>query len=96
LLNLRADVGDLWENYCLSERIKYQHYHQIQANNYFWRTYQQQEIDWIEEVNGVIDAFEFKWKNKTTQKIPTIFKETYGASGKFIDRSNFREFICKE
>jgi len=95
-ISLRNDKAALWENFLISERIKMQAYHQIYTKNYFWRTTIKQEIDWIEEVNGVIDAFEFKWKNKTTQKIPTVFKETYGASGKFIDRSNFREFICKE
>jgi predicted AAA+ superfamily ATPase len=92
-LELRADKGALWENFLISERIKLQHYHQQYTNNYFWRTVQKQEIDFIEERNGQIDAFEFKWKKRPKDKIPAVFLREYGASGTIIDRDNFRDFI---
>src|SRR5574344_300991 len=63
-LSLRQDVGALWENFFISERIKYNHYHRNFANYYFWRTTQQQEIDFIEESDGLFTAFEMKWNPK--------------------------------
>ena len=65
-IELRNDKGALWENFLISERIKCLHYHHIYANYYFWRTKQQQEIDWIEEQKGIISAYEFKWNNKNS------------------------------
>ena len=64
-LELRTDKGALWENFLISERIKLQQYHQLYSSNYFWRTVQKQEIDFVEERNGQIYAYEFKWKKKT-------------------------------
>ena len=61
-LPLRDDVGILWENYLVMERIKKQHVKQILSHNYFWRTYDQKEIDWIEEREGSLYGFEFKWE----------------------------------
>ena len=61
-LNRRDDVGLLWENYLVMERIKKQHYLSIWSNNYFWRTYDQKEIDWVEEREGQLHGYEFKWK----------------------------------
>ncbi|MDA3817428.1 MAG: ATP-binding protein, partial [Prolixibacteraceae bacterium] len=58
----RNDIGQLWENYMISERLKYQEYKRMSSNNYFWRTYEQQEIDWVEERNGSLFGYEFKWK----------------------------------
>jgi predicted AAA+ superfamily ATPase len=58
--DLRNDKGALWENFLISERIKLQSYHQLYTNNYFWRTVQKQEIDFVEESGGQINAFEFK------------------------------------
>ena len=77
VLALRNDVGDLWENYCLSERLKYQSYQQIPANNYFWRTYQQQEIDWIEEIDQKLYAYEIKWNPSKTVKAPKTWSNAY-------------------
>ena len=60
-LNNRTDVGDLWENYLACERMKKQQYQKISKQNYFWRTYDQQELDWLETEAETINAFEFKW-----------------------------------
>ncbi|NOY95759.1 MAG: ATP-binding protein, partial [Chlorobi bacterium] len=61
LPELRTDIGALWENFIISERIKYLHYNNIWANSYFWRTQDQQEIDYIEERDGILYAYEIKW-----------------------------------
>jgi len=92
-LELRADKVALWENFLISERIKLQNYHLQYTNNYFWRTVQKQEIDFIEERNGQIDAFEFKWKKRPKDKIPGVFLREYDAAGTIIDRDNFRDFV---
>ena len=76
-LSMRNDTGALWENYLLSERIKYQSYSGMMANNYFWRTYQQQEIDFIEDKGGKLFAYEFKWKKNKPAKIPSAWAEAY-------------------
>ncbi len=91
-LDLRVDKGALWENFIVSERRKQNVYKDTFAKMYFWRTKQQQEIDFIEEKNGQIVGFEFKWNNKNT-KFPQSFLETYKAEGYVIDRKNFREFV---
>lgn len=92
-LAMRNDKGALWENFLISERIKIQSYHQLYTNNYFWRTVQKQEIDFVEEKNGVIAAYEFKWKARGKKKFPASFIETYSAEGKVIDKDNFRDFV---
>ena len=92
-IDSRSDKGALWENFLISERIKIQNYHEHFSNNYFWRTIQRQEIDFIEEKNGNINAFEFKWKSGGRNKIPKSFLENYQATGKVIDKDNFREFV---
>lgn len=92
-IDFRSDKGALWENYLISERIKIQNYHEHFSSNYFWRTIQKQEIDFIEEHNGVIRAYEFKWKSGGRNKIPKSFIENYQATGKIIDKNNFREFV---
>lgn len=92
-VSLRNDIGQLWENYIISERIKTQHYFNITSNNYFWRTYDQQEIDWIEERNGKLFAYEFKWK-ESKSKIPPAWKNNYPNSEfNQIHQSNFDEFL---
>lgn len=92
-LDIRQDKGGLWENFLISERIKYLKYHKIYAKTYFWRTAQQQEIDWIEEIDGKITAYEFKWKSKKKVKFPQKFIEAYQAEVKVIDITNYYEFI---
>lgn len=94
-LELRTDKGALWENFLISERIKLQQYNQLYTNNYFWRTVQKQEIDFVEETNGQVTAYEFKWNSKGKAKIPASFINLYSATGKIIDKENFREFVMK-
>ncbi len=94
-LELRNDKGALWENFLISERIKIQSYHNLYTNNYFWRSIQKQEIDFIEESGGQIKAFEFKWKSGGRNKIPKVFLENYAATGLVIDKDNFRDFVLK-
>jgi len=92
-LELRDDVGKLWENFLFSERLKKQAYKNIHANNYFWRTWDQKEIDFIEEREGKLFGYEFKWNKKST-KAPKDWEETYPNSNfEIIDRENYLEFI---
>jgi uncharacterized protein len=92
-LNLRDDIGKLWENYCISERLKKTHYQQIAVNHYFWRTYDQKEIDLIEESGGNLTGFEFKWTESKT-KIPRQFVDAYDHSEfQVINRENYLDFI---
>ncbi|MFI3322131.1 MAG: ATP-binding protein [Rikenellaceae bacterium] len=89
----RTDMGALWENFLISERMKNNHYNGRWCNSWFWRTTRQQEIDYLEEENGEISAFEFKWNAKTKAKVPNQFIEGYGSSFKVINPSNIDEFL---
>lgn len=92
-LQARNDIGALWENYMISERLKYQEYRRISSNNYFWRTYEQQKIDWVEERDGSLFGYEFKWKEEKV-KIPTQWKSAYpDASFELININNFSEWL---
>lgn len=91
-LSLRVDKGALWENFLVSERRKQNLYKDTFAKMYFWRTKQQQEIDFVEEKNGQISGFEFKWNYKKS-RFPQNFIDTYKAEGQMIHRNNFREFV---
>jgi uncharacterized protein len=92
-LRMRNDKGALWENFLISERVKQINYHQTYARSYFWRTKQQQEVDYVEVKNGEIEGFEFKWKAKPNAKLPLTFVNNYGTKGRIIDRHNFRKFV---
>lgn len=92
-LNLRNDVGALWENFLMTERLKRNHYHQHYCNSYFWRTVSQQEIDYVEEVNGKITGYEFKYNPRAKAKVPKAFAEAYKADYKVISKENFRAFV---
>jgi len=93
LLPLRQDIGLLWENYILSERVKYNAYHFKLINSYFWRTYDQQEIDLIEEAEGNMQAWETKWKEQKV-KAPAAFSKAYpGAPFNIIHQNNYLPFI---
>lgn len=90
----RNDIGELWENYLASERIKKQQYQKINTKNYFWRTYDQQELDWLEERGETLAGFEFKWSENRKAKIPTAFAKAYPeATFEVINRSNYLDFI---
>lgn len=93
-LELRTDKGALWENFLISERLKYVHYNNIICAYYFWRTHQQQEIDYLEDKNGILSAWEFKWAKTEKQKIPSTFINAYpNSKTNIIDRQNFWDFI---
>lgn len=93
LISRRDDIGDLWENYLAVERIKKQEYTQLWANNHFWRTYDQKEIDWVEEREGNLFAYEFKWK-KSVCKPPKSWAKAYPkAQFECINRDNYKKFI---
>lgn len=95
-LELRNDIGALWENFLLSERKKRNQYHLQFVSSYFWRTKQQQEIDYLEEGNGTIKAFEFKWNPNAKVKFPAKFVETYNAEISVVNKDNFRDFVLFE
>lgn len=89
----RNDVGQLWENYMISERIKHQEYAQMSANNYFWRTYDQQEIDWVEERDGGLFGYEMKWQPRKV-KVPPQWKKAYPeANFEVISQENYLPWI---
>ncbi len=91
-LNLRQDAGALWENFILSERIKFNGNSGRDANMYFWRTLRGHEIDYIEEGGGKIFGYEFKWQKDKFKK-PKDFLEAYpGSDVKLINRENFWNF----
>jgi len=92
-LALRTDTGELWENYLISERIKTITYSKRYVDFYFWRTYDQQKIDWLEMENGSLSAFEFKWREERV-KTPVAFANAYpDASFQLINRENYLDFI---
>ncbi len=92
-LDIRQDKGQLWENFLVSERMKQNLYKNTFSRMYFWRTKQQQEIDFVEEKDGRIYGWEFKWKAKKNIRLSRTFTETYSAESMVIDRSNFRDFV---
>jgi predicted AAA+ superfamily ATPase len=92
-IDLREDKGSLWENFIIAERLKFRHYSRSLAKPYFWRTTRQQEIDYIEENEGKVYAWEIKFNPTAKMKVPKIFKETYKPALELINRTNFRNFI---
>jgi predicted AAA+ superfamily ATPase len=93
-LSLRSDTGALWENFLTSERQKYLNYHRIWAKTYFWRTYQQQEIDYIEESDGRISSWQMKWNPQAKAKFPSSFVDSYHPSlAGVVHRDNFESFL---
>lgn len=92
-LNLRDDVGRLWENFLVLERIKKQTYQPIFANNYFWRTWDQKEVDFVEEREGKLFGYEFKY-SPIKKKVPKEFLMTYPQSEiTVVSQENYLEFI---
>ncbi|MBE0676118.1 MAG: ATP-binding protein [Bacteroidales bacterium] len=90
----RTDSGRLWENWIISERMKHLHYNRIYAGTYFWRTTQQQEIDYIEETDGHITAFEIKMNPSKVVRFPMTFTRNYPtAECKIVNYDTFPEFL---
>ncbi|MDP3314139.1 ATP-binding protein [Lutibacter sp.] len=92
-LDIRTDKGALWENFLISERFKINSYNNVGVKSFFWRTTQQQEIDYVETIADEINAYEFKWSSSKKVKLPKPFKENYKGSFNLITKSNFRDFI---
>ncbi|MDO9037127.1 MAG: DUF4143 domain-containing protein, partial [Lutibacter sp.] len=92
-LELRQDKGALWENFLVSERMKLLSYKQSMAKPYFWRTTQQQEIDYIETNADLVNAFEFKWSPIKKVKLPKSFQDAYKPDFLVVNKDNFREFL---
>jgi uncharacterized protein len=93
-LNLRTDKGALWENFLMSERLKKISYGQLYCNRYFWRTRQQQEIDYIEDYDGVLHAFEFKYGPESRSKVPLTFSKAYPKhTFSVVDTKNYEAFV---
>jgi len=92
-LAIRNDVGELWENYVITERYKMHEYNRHTVNSYFWRTYDKKEIDLVEEQKGQLSGYEIKWKNIPV-KIPRDWKASYpGADFSVIHKKNYLKFI---
>lgn len=92
-LEERNDLGALWENFIFMERHKKRSYHEIVANSYFWRTWEKQEIDLIEEREGKLFAYEFKW-SASKVKVPSEWEKTYQNSVfSVINKDNYLKFI---
>ncbi|MFH2061691.1 MAG: AAA family ATPase, partial [Candidatus Beckwithbacteria bacterium] len=92
-LSLRDDVGRLWENFCVAERAKYLHYKQISVNSFFWRTYDQKEIDIIEEKSGKLYGFECKY-TKDKISVPRDFIKAYpGSKFKLLNRESYLDYL---
>jgi predicted AAA+ superfamily ATPase len=91
---IRNDIGILWENFLISERLKFLTYNKSTVNQYFWRTKQQQEVDYVEVDGAKIYGFEFKWNPRQVKRLPTTFSNSYSSVDQCITRENFREFVC--
>lgn len=93
-IEVRNDIGALWENFLVSERIKHLNYSGKWVNYWYWRTRDQKEIDFVEETDGIIKTYEFKWNPKSKIKKPVKFLETYpGSEFKSFDKDNFESFL---
>lgn len=93
-LDLRNDIGALWENFLFMERLKYTGYHGFYGNRYFWRTYSGNEIDLVEEQDSQLKGYEFKWSEKKKALPPKEWSSTYpDASFQTLSSDNFFDFI---
>ncbi len=92
-VEMRQDIGALWENWLVSQRLIRNHYKGVWLNNWFWRTKDQKEVDYLEEENGQITGYEFKWNPKAKVRIHKSFVQTYAANVAVIHRDNFEDFL---
>lgn len=96
-LNTRQDIGALWENYLISERIKLAAYNRIHANHFFWRTKLQQEVDYVEERGGKMWAYEFKFNPSRPAFLSKTFISGYPENEfQLINSSNYAEFLLEK
>lgn len=96
-LELRTDLGGLWENFLIAERRKYNLYREFYGQSYFWRTTQQQEIDYLEEYDGSIHTYEFKWNASKGASLPEVFRKAYQNVGlKVINSENYLSFLTQD
>lgn len=91
----RNDIGDLWENFIIAERMRYRSYHKIYANQYFWRTYDGSEMDLVEERGGKLNGYEFKWDKKRAKKkqCPLSWLDYPKSSYKIISNRDLKKFV---
>jgi hypothetical protein len=91
--DLRNDIGGLWENFVIAERMKRNHNQQLFPNTYFWRSHQKKEIDYLEELNGELRGYEIKWR-ENRMKVPAGFSAAYpDCPVSLINRENMTEFM---
>lgn len=96
-LALRNDTGALWENYIIAERLKHNAYNSFYGKSYFWRTQQQQEIDYIEDIDGVLHTYEFKWNEGKHPRLTDTFAKAYpDHSFTVVSPENYRSFVKGE
>jgi len=94
-LNLRSDIGGIWENFCILEMLKTYENEGKNGQFYFWRTYTQQEIDLIVKENSLLHCYEFKWNDRKKAKLPNSFKESYpNHTFEVINQDNWLEFVA--
>ncbi len=93
-VSTRSDIGALWENFCISERVKHSSNNNLYCDKYFWRTTQQQEIDYIEDRDGILHAFEFKWNSVKKNHFPQTFTKAYPEhTVSVVNPSNIDNFL---
>ena len=90
-INRRIDLGGIWENFLFIERVKTNHYLKHICRNYFWRTYTGAELDYIEDYDGQLFGYEFKWSKNA--KAPKLWLDEYSKDYQCINRDNFLDFI---
>lgn len=91
-MSFRNDQGQLFENFAISERLKYLSNNRILTNTYYWRTYTGSELDFVEERNGKLMGYEIKW-GKKKPKAPQTWLETYSGSYQLINTENYLDFV---
>jgi predicted AAA+ superfamily ATPase len=91
-LDTRTDIGQLWENFLAVERLKKYEYQRDEIQYYFWRTYEQAEVDWVEVAGEEISAYEFKWM-PSKPHTPKAFREAYQTNLQMVSRENYLEFL---
>ena len=92
-LELRNDKGALWENFCIAERFKLNNNYKRYVNPFFWQTYDKKEVDYLEEFNGKLEGYEFKWKGDNFKKNAEFLRTYENSSIKLINKENYSEFL---